>query len=76
MPQKKAPDTMHRHLGFTATIDLEQDEEGPCLQISTAQYEWLIGDKGDRLNNLLYLVNRLLRKQYEDAPRIKVDCAR
>jgi spoIIIJ-associated protein len=72
---KKVLDTMLGHLGFTATIDLEQDEEGPCLQISTAQSEWLIGDEGDRLDDLQYLVNRLLRKHYEDAPRIKVDCA-
>lgn len=72
---KKVLDTMLGHLGFTATIDLEFDEEGPCLQIHTPQSEWLIGDEGDRLDDLQYLVNRLLRKHYEDAPRIKVDCA-
>lgn len=72
---KKVLDTMLGHLGFTATIDLEYDDEGPCLQISTPQSEWLIGHEGDRLDDLQYLVNRLLRKHYEEAPRIKVDCA-
>ena len=72
---KKVLDTMLGHLGFTATIDLEHDAEGPCLQIKTAQPELLIGDDGDRLDDLQYLVNRLLRKHYEEAPRIKVDCA-
>jgi spoIIIJ-associated protein len=71
---KKVLDTMLGHLGFTATIDLEHDAEGPCLQITTAQPELLIGDEGDRLDDLQYLVNRLLRKHYEEAPRIKVDC--
>lgn len=72
---KKVLDTMLGHLGFSTTIELEHDAEGPCLQISTSQPELLIGDEGDRLDDLQYLVNRLLRKHYEEAPRIKVDCA-
>jgi spoIIIJ-associated protein len=71
---KKVLDTMLGHLGFTATIELEHEEEGPCLQINMAQPESIIGDDGDRLDDLQYLVNRLLRKHYEEAPRIKVDC--
>ncbi len=71
---KKVLDTMLGHLGFAASVDLEHDDEGPCLQITTAQPELLIGEDGDRLDDLQYLVNRLIRKHYEDAPRVKVDC--
>lgn len=71
---KKVLDTMLGHLGFTATIEVEHDLEGHCLQIQTNQPELLIGNEGDRLDDLQYLVNRLLRKHYEEPPRIKVDC--
>jgi spoIIIJ-associated protein len=71
---KKTLDAMLGHLGFTATIELEKDHEGPCLQIITAQPELIIGDDGDRLDDFQYLVNRLLKKHYEESPRIKVDC--
>ena len=70
----KVLDTMLGHLGFTATIEVQQTEDGPCLQIHSGESEVLIGKDGDRLDDLQYLVNRLLRKHYEEAPRIKVDC--
>lgn len=62
------------HLGFAATIELQETEEGPCLQISTSQSEPLIGRQGSRLDDLQYLVNRVLRRHFPDAPRVKVDC--
>jgi spoIIIJ-associated protein len=71
---RKVLDSILGHLGFTATIDLEEDAEGHCLQIHTADSALLIGHEGDRLDDLQYLVNRLLRKHYEEPPRIKVDC--
>lgn len=71
---KKVLDTMLGHLGFSTTVEIEQHTEGPCLQIQASQPELLIGDDGDRLDDLQYLVNRILRKKFEEAPRIKVDC--
>ena len=33
----KILDTMLGHLGFAATMEVQEGEEGPCLQIHTAQ---------------------------------------
>ena len=36
----------------------------------------MIGKHGDRLDDLQYLVNRILQKQMPDAPRVRLDCDR
>ncbi|MBK1828392.1 protein jag [Haloferula rosea] len=70
----KILDTMLGHLGFHANIEVQETEEGPCLQISTSESKFLIGRDGERLDDLQYLVNRVLKKHFPKAPRIKVDC--
>lgn len=70
----KILDTMLGHLGFHANIEVQETEEGPCLQISTSESKYLIGRDGERLDDLQYLVNRMLKKHFPKAPRIKVDC--
>ncbi len=70
----KVLDTMLGHLGFTATIELQETHDGPCLQIHSGESEALIGKDGDRLDDLQYLVNRIVRRHYPKAERIKVDC--
>ena len=71
---RKILDTMLGHLGFSTSIDLEETSDGPCLQIACAEAELLTGKDGERLDDLQYLVNRIVRKHFPDAPRIKVDC--
>lgn len=71
---QKILDTMLGHLGIPATIDVETAPEGPCLQIQTAEEDAVIGRDGDRLDDIQYLVNRILRRQFPNADRIKVDC--
>jgi spoIIIJ-associated protein len=70
----KILDTMLGHLGFTATIEVQESGDSPCLQIHCGTSEALIGEDGDRLDDLQYLVNRILRRHFPDAERIKVDC--
>jgi spoIIIJ-associated protein len=70
----KILDTMLGHLGFTATIEHQETHDGPCLQIHCGESANLIGKDGDRLDDLQYLVNRVLRRHHPDAERIKVDC--
>lgn len=70
----KILDTMLGHLGFTATIEAQETEDGPCLQIHCGDSATLIGKDGDRLDDLQYLVNRILRRHFPKAERIKVDC--
>ena len=70
----KILDTMLGHLGFSTTIGVQQTTDGPCLQILTGESPALIGSDGERLDDLQYLVNRILRRHFPKAERIKVDC--
>ncbi len=71
----KVLDTMLGHLGFSATIEVQQTDDGPCLQIHSGESGVLIGKDGDRLDDLQYLVNRIVRRHDPKAERIKVDCS-
>jgi spoIIIJ-associated protein len=71
----KILDTMLGHLGFTATIEVQETHDGPCLQIHSGESEAIIGKDGDRLDDIQYLVNRILRKHLPTAERVKVDCS-
>jgi spoIIIJ-associated protein len=70
----KILDTMLGHLGLAATIEVQETHDGPCLQIHSTDSKVIIGRDGDRLDDLQYLVNRVLRRQFPKAERIKVDC--
>jgi spoIIIJ-associated protein len=70
----KILDTMLGHLGLAATIEAQETPDGPCLQIHSTEGKAIIGRDGERLDDLQYLVNRILRRQAPDAVRIKVDC--
>ena len=70
----KILDTILGHLGFPANIEVQEAEEGPCLQILTTESQYLIGKDGGRLDDLQYLVNRILNRHFPEAPRFKVDC--
>jgi spoIIIJ-associated protein len=67
-------DTMLGHLGLAANIELQETSDGPCLQIHSPDSKTIIGRDGDRLDDLQYLVNRILRRQFPKAERVKVDC--
>ncbi len=66
-------DVMLSHLGFSVTIDTAADPTGPSLHVRMAQPESLIGPQGERLDDLQHLVNKLLRQQFPEAPRVRVD---
>ena len=42
--------------------------------ITSPDARFLIGDEGDRLDDLQYLVNRMVQAKWADAPRVRVDC--
>lgn len=71
---KKILDTMLGHLGFHVEIEVHESEEEPCLQIHSSRSKLLIGKDGERLDDLQYLVNRVLRKHFPKAPRVRIDC--
>lgn len=66
-------ETLLSHLGFSAQIKIEESEEGPCFQILTEDHEILIGRRGATLDDLQYLLNRLVSKNSNGAPRLRVD---
>lgn len=68
--------TMLGHLGFEVEVEREAADDGLCLQVVTGESKAIIGKNGDRLEDLQYLVNRILNKHFPDAPRVKVDCDR
>lgn len=65
-----------RPLGFRFTFETEAYEDGILLMISSPDARFLIGEDGDRLDDLQYLINRLVQAAWEDAPRVRVDCDR
>lgn len=66
-------ETMLGKLGFEYEIEIT-GEDGHTLNINSPDQAILIGKGGDRLDDLQYLVNRILRGSNEDAPRIRIDC--
>jgi len=66
-------DTLLGYLGFIVKIE-EQDRDGHAvLQIYTNEPERLIGHREQTLDDLQYLVNRILQAQDREAPRVLVD---
>jgi len=66
-------ENMLGYLGFFVTIEEDHGPDGPTLQILTEDSERLIGKRGEVLDDIQYLVNRLLMRRIPDAPRIRVD---
>ena len=61
-------------LGFECSITPAWDGEEVTLNISGPDSGIIIGEGGSRLDDLQYLVNRLIVLKAENPPRIRVDC--
>jgi len=70
---KELLDTMLGYLGFVVRIEIDTSRSDPCLQVFTEEDRYLVGRRGERLDDIQYLVNRLLAAEDENAPRIRVD---
>jgi spoIIIJ-associated protein len=66
-------DTMLGYLGFVCEIEEHKDENGESLQVYTSEKDRLIGRSGETLDNIQFLLNRLLQAKDKDAPRVQVD---
>jgi spoIIIJ-associated protein len=60
-------------LGFEATVDEHQMEDGILLDVKTEDSGRLIGRQGQTLSDLQYITNRLLFQQDSSAPKVMVD---
>ena len=72
-PAKDILDTMLGYLGFVCEIDEEERETGLLLQVHTPEKERLVGRHGEVLEDVQFLLNRILQTGHPDAPRVQVD---
>jgi len=73
MEAKEILDTMLGYLGFVAEIQEVETENGRQLQVFTAESDVLIGHEGETLEDLQFLLNRILQANDRNAPRVQVD---
>jgi spoIIIJ-associated protein len=70
---KDTLEQMLRTLGFEATVEEHNLEEGLLLDVKADDSGRLIGRQGQTLGDLQYLVNRLLFRQDNSSPKVMVD---
>jgi len=70
---KEMLELMLGYLGFIVEIQEQASPEGLTLQIFTAENDRLIGHHGETLEDLQYLLNRLVQRDAYPAGRITVD---
>ena len=61
-------------LDFECSITPSWDGEEVTLNISSPDSGIIIGDGGSRLDDLQYLINRIIVIKTQNAPRVRVDC--
>lgn len=61
------------HLGFPATVEEHQLDDGLLLDVKADDAGRLIGRQGQTLGAVQYLTNRLLIRQDANAPKVMVD---
>jgi spoIIIJ-associated protein len=70
---KEILQTILNNLGFEATVEEHHDDDGVTLDVKTDDSGRLIGRQGQTLGDLQYLVNRIVFKHDENAPKVTVD---
>lgn len=70
---KEILDTMLGYLGFFVEIEEQERDGQQILQIITSEPQRLIGRQEQVMDDLQYLVNRILLAHDPDAPRVIVD---
>ncbi len=66
-------DTILGYLGFVCEIDEQYRDEHLVLQVRTNDAERLIGRREEILDDLQFLVNRILQTRDRHAPRVIID---
>ena len=66
-------ETILGHLGFVSEIEEQEQGGHPLLQIRTNNPRPLVGHRGESLDHLQFLVNRILLAQDRESPRVIVD---
>jgi spoIIIJ-associated protein len=72
-PAKDILDTMLGYLGFVTEIDEEERQGLHLLQVHTPEKDRLIGRHGELLEDVQFLLNRILQAKFPDEPRVQID---
>ena len=70
---KELLDTMLGHLDFSFEIKEFESPKGLTLQVYSPERERLLGRRGELLEDIQFLLNRMLQAKDKDAPRVVVD---
>src|SRR5262245_26959491 len=70
---KSTLEQLLQHLGFTASVEAHPLDDQLLLDIKTEDSGRLIGRQGQTLADLQYLLNRLLLRGDETAPKVMLD---
>jgi spoIIIJ-associated protein len=62
-----------KHLGFEATVEEHNLEDGVFLEVQTEDSGRLIGRQGQTLSDLQYITNRMLFQQDQSSPKVLID---
>ena len=73
MTPKEILDTLLGYLGFAVQIEEQPNEHGLVLQIYTSDADLLTGPNDETLEDIQYLLNRLIQAGDPQAPRVTVD---
>lgn len=73
---KEALQKMLDGLGLQTKVDQFTQDDASLLHIATADPGRLIGRNGQTLDQLQFLLNRMIQRANPDAPRVIVDCER
>ena len=70
---KELLDTMLGHLDFSFEIKEYETSKGLTLQVYSPERERLLGRRGELLEDIQFLLNRVLQAKDKDALRVVVD---
>ncbi|MEO6847772.1 MAG: R3H domain-containing nucleic acid-binding protein [Chthoniobacterales bacterium] len=73
MTPREILDDILGYLGFAFDIEEQQKEGISILQIFTHDADLMIGRRGETLEDLQFLVNRILQTKDRQTPRVVVD---
>lgn len=71
---KQSAEALLDSMGFDRTVTVREEADLICVDIESSDASYIIGDDGSRLDDVQYLINRMIQKECPDAERVKVDC--
>lgn len=71
---KNLAESILKSLSFECNITATAEDGEILLMIQSPDSAFIIGDNGSRLDDLQYVLNRLMVIKEENMPRIRVDC--